>query len=179
VVAERLVEVETLLTRRVGSRRIEKLLAERWSLTTRQVRHYIARVRRTWEAEASSEGREAKRDAMRASLDDLYANAMGRTEIVRDAKGSPILDPQGKPLVRPNPDTKTAVRAAAEIIRLDGLAAPTKVEVSGAVRGAAAPPNPKDFFAGRSDAELEFLIQYRRWPRPGELPSGTSSPLDS
>lgn len=165
----RLREVETLIARRLSTSAIETHLSGKWNVTRRQVRDYIARMRAQWAAEATTEGRIERRDHLRASVNDLYSRAMARTEIVRDAAGNPIMDPQTqRPMLREVPDLKTAVRASEVLARLDGL----NVEKPGGPLVLPLTTMPAlDFAKGKDRTALLHFAQTGRWPDEDDKPA--------
>lgn len=128
---DRLAEIEAALVRRVGYEAIARTYAQKWGLQARQIKRYIAEVRKRWREEAEARGpgeRIEDRAHMRKSLNDAYYRAMSKAEIMRDASGQPIMH-NGKPLKSEKPDVNAAVGAAKVLIQLDGLADKTPQEV--------------------------------------------------
>lgn len=129
--AKRLVEIEGQLARKISPKSLETAYAERWGITHRQVRKLIHRVQLRWDAEARNgtphEIREQRRNGMRVTLETIVAQALSRTEVVKDAKGAPVMGPGGQPLTRPSPDHRSAVRALRTLMDLDGLAQPKEL----------------------------------------------------
>src|SRR5205085_7934400 len=70
----RLVTVEELLVSGIGSARVERELSRRFGVTPRQVRKYIADVRRRWEAE-SQEDAAHRRETLIRMAERVYAKA--------------------------------------------------------------------------------------------------------
>jgi hypothetical protein len=70
----RLVTVEELLVSGIGSARVERELARRFSVTPRQVRKYIAEIRRRWEQE-SAEDAAHRREKLIRMAERVYAKA--------------------------------------------------------------------------------------------------------
>jgi hypothetical protein len=172
-IRQRMQEVEAMLLRRLSTRQVQDVLAKRWNVTQRQVRDYIGKVRAAWRQDAvtlAPEERERRllaRDHMRASLNDAYSRALGRTEVVRDAKGNPVVDPgTGKPLLREVPDLVNGLRALGLLMDLDAVGADRKVviEHSGRVEGAAMPA--ALVFADRTPDELRHYLTHGAWPAP-------------
>lgn len=156
---QRLVEVETLMARRLGVTSIEIHLAKQWGISTRQVRDYVAEVRKRWEVESITDDRKLERASMRASVNDLYARAMAKSEVVKDAAGNPIMGSNGQPLRRDAPDIKAALRAAELLCRLDGLfqdslKVQAQVQVTGVVGS----------FNDATKEELAHFAKTGRWP---------------
>lgn len=184
VIEERLVETEAALLRRLAPARVAQTLAERWKVTPRQVRDYIREVRDRWRTDAEQlapdeqRRRIAQRDHMRASLNDAYSRAMGRTEVVRDGAGTPVMDPQtGRPLLREVPDLNKALRAAALLMDLDALAQPKAVNIKhSGIPAAAAPAGPQaNIFAVRSADELRHFLTKGHFPEDAPKPRGASA----
>lgn len=169
--AQRVDAIESLMTRRLSQPGIVAWARREWAVGERQARDYIRAVRDRWAAEAGGDlgvDRQERRLHMRASLNDIYARAMARSEIVRDAAGNPFIDPTtGKPLVREVPELRTAVRAADALCRLDGLYQ-DRVALTGA-NGAPLPaPQINVMFLGRSREDLVAYARTGRWPEPIE-----------
>lgn len=166
---QRLAEIETMLARRLSERRVEQDCAKRWGVAGRTVRLLVTEVRSRWAIEADGLDRAAKRAHMHATACDLYARAMGRTEVVRDGAGNPIMEPgTGRPLLREVPDLKTAVRAADLIARLHGL-----LQTNIIVQPTAAPAQSVAANASRED--LLFFARTGRWPE-GHAAAAPPSP---
>lgn len=172
VVRQRMTEVEAMLLRRLSTRYVQDVLAPRWGVTQRQVRDYISKVRQAWRQEAETlapeerERRLLQRDHLRASLNDAYARALGRTEVVRDAKGNPIIDPTtSKPLVREVPDLTNGLRALTLLMDLDAVGADRKVKIehSGRVGGTGAGAAAV-VFADKTPEELRHFLTHGAWP---------------
>lgn len=166
--ARRVDEIETLLARRLSTSRIERWGAEQWKVTQRQVRNYIAHVRKRWLEEAEGTDRTAKRDQLRATAEDIIARALSRSEVVRDAAGNPIMDPKsGKPLTREIPDLRTAQRGADLLARLDGLYQ-DRIKVDAKFTGtmAAAVTRPEKF-VGKTREQLLHFARTGRFPDEG------------
>jgi hypothetical protein len=70
----RLLAVEELLVAGLGSARVERELARRFGVSTRQVRTYIAQVRQRWEAESKVDS-EPRREKLIRMAERLYAKA--------------------------------------------------------------------------------------------------------
>ncbi|MEQ8721011.1 MAG: hypothetical protein RID81_07020 [Sandaracinaceae bacterium] len=121
----RLEYVEERLVLRLSTARVQREVAERYGVTTRTARDYIRKVRDRWNEEASTEDRVERRNHMRASVNDIFVQAMTRRVPVLERGGAPVLeeDPDGgsRPVEREEPDLKTAIRAAETLCRLDGL----------------------------------------------------------
>lgn len=166
---QRLDAIEQLMTRRLTVSAVTAWAKKEWSIGERQVRDYIKGVRDRWAREALSDDRREERSHMRASLNDIFARAMSRSEVVKDSAGNPIIDPKtSKPITREVPDLRTAVRAAESICRLDGLYQ-DRLQIGGGRAGAlpAGNGNTINIFVGRSDEEL------RHYARRGVFPEDT------
>jgi hypothetical protein len=165
----RMAEVEALLVRRLSNQAIEIHLAKVWGITSRQVHEYVRQVRQRWEKEAVTDDRRAERAHMRASVNDLYSRALGRTEVVRDAKGNPMIGPDGQVLRVEKPDLRAGARAAEILCRLDGLYQDqVQVKHTGSVGVAASVQ-----FVGRSHEDLVHFARTGRWPE--EMPEGAAA----
>jgi hypothetical protein len=70
----RLLTVEELLVSGIGTARVERELARKFSVTPRQIRKYIAEVRRRWEEE-SKEDAVHRREKLIRMAERLYAKA--------------------------------------------------------------------------------------------------------
>lgn len=161
-IARRLDEVETLMARRLSTSKVCQWAAAKYSITERQARKYVQKIRERWAAESSTVDRAAKRDQLRATAESIVAHALSRSEVVRDADGNPIVDPTtNRPLVREVPDLKTAIRGADVLARLDGLYQ-DKLRVEDARAPVVAVSSSR--FAGRSREELTHFAQHGRFP---------------
>jgi len=136
-IEKRLSTVETMLIRRHPDRTIVGFCFQQWGIKERQAREYIATVRGRWREEsAGGAAREARREHMRRSLDDLYTKAVSTSA------------------TKPDPDVSGATRVAKLLMDLDGLQAPpqpTSISVTGAVATTNVPTK------GR--AELEAFLR--------------------
>ncbi len=126
-------EIEAALLRRLPPHQIAVAMAKRWGTSERTAWNYMAKVRARWvnEAgrEATTDGRVEVRAHMRASLNDVYAKAMGRRAPVLDSTGAPVMDPKtGQPLTVERPDLGKAIQVARLIVDLDALQAPPPVQ---------------------------------------------------
>ena len=125
--AARMLEAEDLLLRGFTSRRVTKLLAEKYGLTERNVRERIVnRVKQVWAAEAAeSGGREARRVELRERFDNAYRLAATRTKVVRKTRtvegedGLPRKVTSYVDVV--DPDFKAMGRFGKLLMDLDGL----------------------------------------------------------
>jgi hypothetical protein len=140
--AEILDFTEAALVRRLHERQILKLLLERYGLQRRQGYRYIAEVRVRWRSEATDTDRDARRDHLRKSLEDIYGKAMSPT------------------VTKPDADVRTASRIARLLMDLDGLQAPTKVDLGGTIGVAAA------LVPEKSRAGLEAWLKGDKRPKP-------------
>jgi hypothetical protein len=126
---ERVDVAEGLLVQCKPVWQVKNELAQKYRVTIRQAREYTERVRERWAREAGALDRSARRNAIRASVEDIYSKAISQTRVLRDQKGKPVTDPKTKkPILIPVPDLRGALRAAQVLIALDGLAEPFKVE---------------------------------------------------
>lgn len=113
---------------------VERELARKYKVSTRQAREYIRRVRERWKRESGTLDREARRDAMRASVSMIFEKSMALEKVLIDRKGKPIKKPKTKKLMTiPTPDLECALRAGQVLIQLDGLQGPAQIEVKGDV----------------------------------------------
>lgn len=155
----RIDEVEQAMARGMGSRAVMVHFAKKWGITTRQIRNYQFTVRKRWRKQAEDLGpdeRIARRDEYRTSLQAVYAMAMNKQAVVRDMTGAPLLDEDGKPLLRPAPEIKSAINAMRALIALDGVAEP--------VRQVIETPDVGPALAARSAEELVSFLQSGRMP---------------
>lgn len=132
IYAQRLAETEQTMIRLRSSYRVEKHLAEKFGVLPRQVRRWMHQIRVKWKAEATTEDqdREALRAEMHQTLNDILAQAMQRTVIVKDADGNPLLDQATKrPIVKSNPDLQRALHACIQLRNLHALDEPAKSHV--------------------------------------------------
>lgn len=115
---ERLAEVERRLLRAEAPADFEDDLAKLWSRTPRQIRKYVAIVRKRLAARAEAHDPEADRELIRGLLLRAYRTAEKGTE-----KG---------------PDAKGMVAAARTMGELTGVVGPRRVEITGKDGGALA-----------------------------------------
>lgn len=133
---ERVREVEAAMARRIPRAQMEAALCKRWDCSSRQVRRYMAEVRKRWRDEAieMEDDRPSRRDEMRASLNAIFAKAMAQTRVVKDANNNPVMDPTtGRPLVVETPDLRSAIQASRVLVQLDALDAPMRMDVTASV----------------------------------------------
>jgi hypothetical protein len=141
--ADRIAYTGELMTRLRSSYRVELEASKHFGVTRRAVRKWMAKVREMRREESSGIDRLMARDDMRAAFNLAGALAIGRTQVVKDKDGNPVMeevfDPRANQVVkrvamRPNPDIQRFLHAMRELVHLDGLAeeapsAPIKVEV--------------------------------------------------
>lgn len=166
---KRIAACETLMIRWRNAGRIRVHLAKEFGVKPDTVAAWMTEVRKRWrkqaeeEAAAGFDARTAQRDAMRQLLNDVVAQAMSRSEIVKDAKGNPVLDPTTmKPVTRANPDLQRVLRAAQQLRDLDALdlAKDQVLRITGAV----ATTSLGNFTEGRSAVELAHFLEHGYWP---------------
>ena len=174
-IERRIDAIETQLATTRSPRAVATWAAAQWNVTPRQARTYIERARERWTREAGIEDRRSRRDAMRASLNALFHAASTRTEIVRDKRGQPVIDPAtGVAMTQPAPDLRAALRAADALCRLDGLYA-DRVEVDVTTRSGEG----KKSLADRSKSELFYYGDRGCWPDdPGAPPERSREELE-
>jgi hypothetical protein len=125
-------DTEEYLVRIRSHTKVKRALADKYDVRPDTVKSWIAEVHKRWRAAASTEDRDARRDAMRVTLNELLSMAMNRTELVRDADGKVVIDPTtNQPARRTRPDVQRALHATHQLRALDGLDSPTKVALSG------------------------------------------------
>lgn len=133
---EHLAETEQALVRLRAKYRVQQHLVTKYGIAPRTARKWIEAVRRRWGAEAEQTDRTAKRNEMRATLNELLHQALNKTIVVKNPDGTVVVDPQsGRPVVKLQPDLQRALHASAQLRALDGLDAPTKHVVEGGVAG--------------------------------------------
>ncbi len=136
-----LAETEEAMVTLRSSFRVETHLAKKWDVTPRQVRRWMAAVRKRWRDNATLDGRELKRDDMRETLAAILRTAMLRTETVKGDDGLTIYaqHPDGTrrlnangfpiPMTRPKPDLQRALHACAQLRHLDALDEPYRAKL--------------------------------------------------
>lgn len=131
---ERLAETENALVRLRASYRVVQHLTKKFGVAPGTVHKWIRRVKERWGTEADIEDRVSRRNEMRVTLNEILSAAMTRTIVVKNDDGTVVLDPKSKmPVLKSNPDLQRSLHAAAQLRALDGLDAPSKVAVEGAL----------------------------------------------
>lgn len=162
---QRVRELEDALVAGVGRERALASLAAKWGVSDRTARRYMATVLERW-AEAEEEGYAERRAKVRAQIEAQILRAVTRKRYARDpATRKPIvLNPEeveaGAPPVyqrEADPDERTISRALDLLIRLDGLAKPSKVEIDTSDRTTSA-------LAGASTESLLAFLSTGRTP---------------
>lgn len=142
----RVAEVQQMLLTVRRSTTVQRNIAERYGITTRQARTWIQRAYAKWREDEKALGtpeqvREARRDKARDTYETVIGIALNRTEVVKNEDGEVVLDEQEflangnrnpsykRPLTRPRPDLVRVVTALLGIRHLDGLDQPTKLEL--------------------------------------------------
>lgn len=121
-IARQCMEVEEMLVRGMGTRRLVLRCKEEWDVAEATVYKRIRMVRDAWAAEAKKYDRTAKRDEHRSRLLRLYNMAVNRMRPLRDAEGNPVIDPKtDKPFMVEEPDLRTAVKVLDSMSKLDNL----------------------------------------------------------
>lgn len=166
----RLNAIETLMVRRLTVSAISAWARKEFKIGARQVKDYIRAVRDRWAIEAGADvpaHRVEKRIHLDASLNDLYARAMARTEIVRDAAGNPMMiaDEKGRhvPLTVERPDLRTAARVAESLCRLHGLYQ-DRIQHTGRDGQPLPPTQVNVMFVNRTREELLFFARRGFFP---------------
>jgi hypothetical protein len=124
-------DVEEYLVRVRSHAKIKRAIATKYDVTPKHVSGWIKVVHDRWRAQAGDENRDTKRDGMRATLNELLSMAMNRTDVVRGPDGKIVYEANGEPKRRARPDIQRALHATHQLRALDGLDAPTKVNLSG------------------------------------------------
>lgn len=170
----RIRDTENHLIRLGRTRAVEEALSKRYGVARRTVRKWIQWVRAEWAEQAKEEEkalgmtiREARRLQHRQMLQDLWAQAASRTEVVRDKEGNVVMeerDGDTRPAVRPNPNYHAMLQASKQLRYLDALDQPAvkHVHMTGGV-------SEKDPMEGRTLKEQVFYLEKGRWPTKKEL----------
>ena len=117
----RLEETEDIMVRSLSSRAAAKEVARKYGLSRRQASTYVRRVVDRWKAESDA-GRDAKRARMRAFLEGVAAEGMGRNGV--------YVSKTGETVEYSDPDIRGAVNCAELLCRLDGLLEQPDAKVS-------------------------------------------------
>lgn len=143
----RLAEVEQMMLTVRRPTVVQRQLAEKYGVTTRTVRKWIAKVDAKWAEHAAQfacpdDVREARRNKARETYELVISLALARTEVVKNEDGSVAFDDREyltdgsknqnykRPITRAKPDLVRAVTAMLGIRHLDGLDAPKKTELA-------------------------------------------------
>lgn len=122
---ERLAYTSLMMTRLRSRHAVIKDVTAKFSVTSRTVDTWIAKVRAARRAEAATTERDVARDAARADINAMIALALNRTEVVYNKDGTVALDGAGKAIVRAKPDLQRAAQLMKQLTDLDALAEPT------------------------------------------------------
>ena len=133
---ERLAYCAEMMSRLRSTTAVVHACKAKYGVDKRTVIRWVAKVRGQRRAEASMVDVDARRDDIRTSFDAIYAIAMGRTTVVKDADGNPVMETVTradgstitKPSAKPNPDLQRALHALREIVHLDNLAKPAELK---------------------------------------------------
>jgi hypothetical protein len=149
-----------LMIRLRSSYQVQKNLVAKYQISTRTARRLMTAVRERWAEERKNtddvELHETRRDRERETLNTTIALALGRTQVVKNDDGTVVLDKQGRPVVRANPDLQKVLHAVRVMMDLDGLSKPikAKITVDGEIT---AMPNLKDLGPQAAQALEGFL----------------------
>lgn len=136
VYEERLAETEQAIVRLRSSYRVETTLAKKYNVDARTVRKWMTEVRKRWKAAAIEVDRDAHRNELAATLNEVVFQAMNKSFIVKNADGSVVLDTNpasptyGRPVVKANPDLQRVLHAVSQLRSLYGVDAPIKSHVT-------------------------------------------------
>jgi hypothetical protein len=137
MMAERLAFKADMMIRLRSFHKTVQTVRQKYGVNERTVAIWISKVRAQWRAEASKRDPEEARDDIRETLNAILALALGRSQVVKDAEGNPVMReqilPDGRvikePAVRANPDLQRAIHALRDIMHLDGLARPLTAQI--------------------------------------------------
>lgn len=127
---ERYRAAETLMVQRVRMATVVDHLSRTYGVTERQAERYCERVRERWAASRPRDlaQRDARRDEIRATLDEVIRRALTATRPVKDASGAVRVevDDEGRarPVTVPAPDLRAALHGLRLAIALDALEEP-------------------------------------------------------
>ncbi len=106
LIETRLDQCERIMLIEPSSTQVQRILSKEWSLSRRQIRKYIAVIRKRWAAEANKVDREQRKIDARERFQAIYSRAMQRDQF------------------------PSACRAIERLVELDGLNAIPHIEVS-------------------------------------------------
>lgn len=124
---DRIRVAETLLLQRVRIGSVVAHLVRTYGVSERQAQRYVAKVREGWRrgAPRDVETREARRDEVRATIDEVIRLAMQRRKPLRGPDGGPVFAPgTTDPIMVPEPDLRAALHGLRLAMQLDALEAP-------------------------------------------------------
>lgn len=127
---ERLRAAETLMVQRVRMATVVDHLVRAYGVTERQAQRYCERVRERWAASRPRDlaQRDARRDEIRATLDEVIRRALTATRPVKDASGAVLVeldeDGRARPVTVAAPDLRAALHGLRLAIALDALEEP-------------------------------------------------------
>jgi hypothetical protein len=100
-------------------------LQDKFAINARTGWKYIAEVRRRWreeENDAAPGAQLARRDGLRATLNEALAHAWQRQKVVKDAQGNPVINPStGKVATIASPDLAAIGALVKQLRDLDAV----------------------------------------------------------
>lgn len=132
---EQLAETEQAIVRLRSAYRVEQYLAKKFKVNPRTARRWIEAVRKRWRACAVEVDKDAHRDDIAATLNEVIFQAMNKSFIVKNDDGTVVVDTNpnspgfGKPIVKQNPDLQRVLHGIVQLRALYGVDAPSSVNV--------------------------------------------------
>lgn len=133
-IEERIRVAETLLVQRVRVSAVVDHLVRTYGVSENSARRYVDAVRERWRAGAPKtlEAREARRDEIRATIDEAIRRALARTKPLVDRKGAPVMrtverqvgdtvERVEEPVAVESPDLRAALHGLRLAMQLDAL----------------------------------------------------------
>lgn len=129
-IEERIRAAETLMVQRVRMATVVDHLVRAYGVTERQAQRYCERVRERWASARPRDlaQRDARRDEIRATIDEVILRALTRKIPAKDERGATRVevdeDGQARPVLIAAPDLRAALHGLRLAIALDALEEP-------------------------------------------------------
>lgn len=132
---EQLAETETAIVRLRSAYRVEQHLAKKFNKDPRTCRKWMQVVRQRWRESAVEVDKEAHRNDIAATLNEVIFQAMNKSYIVKNDDGTVVVDQNpnspgfGKPIVKSNPDLQRVLHGVVQLRALFGTDESTSIAV--------------------------------------------------